>query len=355
MDFLSHLHTFRLTSGLGEPTIHRHFSDILHYLSSTYPHLRINFFTNGIALNRQGILETLVGNVVWINVSLNAATRETWNEVCGADKFDRVCSNLRKLQRAKQALGHIHPLVFASMVITRANILDLPRMPALCRKLGIDRLTIIPFFALNFNHPDKYGYDYAFEKCREDYDRFYPETLKGGQEHGVSLELPLPSHKKSVAFGLDVRPFYDFAGIGEEDPLSIAYLIHNLFDSRQDKQRCQWLWRTALIGKTDRSHIGAPKVTHYLYPCLGPLVSVDFSTRTAYNFPKIKGFLKVWNNPELTFLRSAQQFPGTCSVCDFCKHSDTRDPANFEILNHLLEEWQPSSPPAKPWVEPQAD
>ena len=82
---------------------------------------------------------------------------------------------------------------------------------------------------------------------------------------------------------------------------------------------------------------------------------MDFSTKTAYDFPGTEGFLKVWNNPDFTFLRFAQQFLGTCGVCDFCKHSDTRDPANFEILDHLLDKWRPSTLPAKPWVEPEAD
>ena len=47
--FLRHAHTVRLCSGVGEPTINPHLSEINLYLSRTWPHLALNFFTNGLA------------------------------------------------------------------------------------------------------------------------------------------------------------------------------------------------------------------------------------------------------------------------------------------------------------------
>src|SRR5260370_23450691 len=65
LDFLQNVQTLRLNSGLGEPTLNRDFADILNLISTRYPHIGINFFTDGIALNRGGLLDAIVGKVQW--------------------------------------------------------------------------------------------------------------------------------------------------------------------------------------------------------------------------------------------------------------------------------------------------
>ena len=41
---------------------------------------------------------------------LNAASRESWKELCRADLFDRVGAGLRALHRAKRDQRALHPL-----------------------------------------------------------------------------------------------------------------------------------------------------------------------------------------------------------------------------------------------------
>src|SRR5205823_2677458 len=78
LDFLPFLHTLRLSSGLGEPTINPHLPAIIEYLAKKHPQIDVNFFTNGTTLRRRGLIAALVGKTAWINVSLNAATAATW-------------------------------------------------------------------------------------------------------------------------------------------------------------------------------------------------------------------------------------------------------------------------------------
>jgi len=334
MDFLRHVQGLRLNSGLGEPTLNKDLPAIIEYVSTHYPHVGINFFTNGLALRRPGLIDAIVGNVRWISVSLNAATRESWKEQCQSDQFERVCSNLRTLHEAKRSRRSLWPLVCGSMVLTRASLNDLPHMPALCRALGVDRFTAFPYFGLGFHHPDKYRAEMTLAACREQYDELYWTTVREAETHHVSLEVPLPSDQKRVAFGLEVRAFYDFARI-ETNEWTLGRFLDGLQFDKPVGAHCHFLWRQGAIGSTNNAG-HATDETHYMYPCLGPLSSVDLSRTTAFRFPDAKGFLELWQGPLFSHLRQAQHRQGVCDVCDVCRQHDTRDPKRFALLENLV-------------------
>lgn len=336
--FARHTHTLRLSSGLGEPTMVRALPQMVELLAGRFPHLRMNFFTNGLSLGREALVQALVDRVTWINVSLNAATRGTWKEVCGTDGFDRMCGAVASLRDAKRAARRVHPLLFGSAVVTRRSLGDLVRLPELCRRLGVDRLTLIPFFALEFDGPGKLGPEDALDGCRPEYDASYEAIVAEAERHRVSLELPLPSTERRACFGLELRRFHDFARIGHEDALVIGPLVRGLL-SPPAPALCHWLWRLALVGRVDTRHRARAATSHFLYPCLGPLVTVDFSEQMAFRFSGEGELASVWNHPTLRFLRAAQRRPGASEVCDLCRAGDTRQPAAFAALKRSLAQW----------------
>ncbi len=334
LDFLRFVQTFRLHSGLGEPTANRHLPRIIEHVAARFPNIGMNFFTNGVTLGRAGLIDALVGNVRWINASLNAATRESWKDLCKVDLFDRVCGNLRALHQAKRDRRSLQPLVYGSMVLTRANLHELPRMPALCRELGVDRFTAFPYFGLGYHGRDKYGPEMTLEACREEYDELYWATIREAEAHGISLEIPLPGFEKRTAFGVEARPLHDFARI-ESNEWKLGRFVFHLDYDVPPGQYCPALWRSAGIGNTHKGgHVEGE--THFLYPCIGPLSSLDLSRRTAFRFPGADDFLKLWRNPVFTLLRRAQHQPGVSEVCDMCRSNDTRDPQHFPRLERMV-------------------
>src|SRR4029078_5761731 len=90
---------------------------------------------------------------------------------------------------------------------------------------------------------------------------------------GVSLELPLPGDGRATGFGLEVRGRYDFAGVERQRPV-VGRLLDGDPNRRDTGVRCPELWRNLYLGSTARLHV-RQYVTHYAYPCLGPLSSVD--------------------------------------------------------------------------------
>ena len=337
LDFLRLAQTFRLHSGLGEPTANRHLPAIIQHVAASVPHVGINFFTNAIMIGQSRLLDAVVGNVRWINASLNAAGRESWKELCSSDLFERVCGSLRALHQAKRARRTLHPLVFGSMVLTSANVDDLPRMPALCRELGIDRFTAFPYFGLGYHGPRKYGPDMTLAACRDRYDAVYWQTVREAEAHAISLEIPLPGAQTRTAFGMEARPLQDFARV-ESNEWRLGRFVDDLDYEASAGAHCAFLWRTACVGSTNKAG-HAEDETHYLYPCIGPLSSLDLSRRTAFRFPGSEDFARLWHNPVFTLLRRAQREPGLSPVCDTCRVTDTRDPQHFPRLERLVAEF----------------
>jgi molybdenum cofactor biosynthesis enzyme MoaA len=336
LEFLQNVQSFRLHSGLGEPTANPHLPRLIEHIAERFPHVGMNFFTNAVALRRPGLIEALIGKVHWINASLNAATRESWQNVCGADLFERVVGNLKSLHRAKQAARTYLPLVFGSMVLTRANIDDLPGMPALCRSLGIDRFTVFPYFGLGYHVNGKYGSEMTLAACRKEYDELYWETVREAELHGVSLEIPLPSDSRRIAFGVEARILHDFARI-EVNQWKLGRFVYHLNYTVPPGKYCHFLWRSAGIGSTNRRNTG--EGTHYLYPCIGPLSSLDLSKRTAFQFSDSREFVRLWQSPVFSLLRRAQHVEKLSPVCDVCRNADTRDPRIFASLERLVAEF----------------
>ena len=277
--------------------------------------------------------------MTYINVSLNAATRRTWKTLCRRDCFDRVCSNLRNLQRAKRKAGALLPLVYGSMVLTTKNICELPDMPELCRSLGIDRFTGIPFFAFNYDQLDKYSAADTLHQSYNEYERVYEQTIEEARRHRVSIEIPVPQNKKRVRFGVEVRGFYDFARI-EEPPPRLDTLVNDLRYESPDRKACPEIWKIAYITNTHIDSFNRAAM-HYLYPCLGPLSAVDFSMKTPFCFPVRDAFLQLWNGPLYKELRKAQGVSEVSRICVLCRKIDSRDPSHFKKLEGLMNELEP--------------
>ena len=334
MTYLHHAQTLRLSSGLGEPSLNPHLPEIIHILSKTFPHLQTGFFSNGTILNQNGLLEAIVGNVNWIHVSLNAASPGSYRVQCGMNGFKRISSNLSRLYAAKKERKNLMPLAMGSMVLNRKNLDDLPRMPALCRQLGIDRLTLFPFFALGSHDPAKFGPDDTLAACMPRYGNLYEKTVRASERHRVTLEIPSPNSPSASSFGMPQRKLYDFAKI-ESNEWPLGRFLTGLEFKEPQGSYCDFLWRYAAIGSTNNTGHN-PNETHFIYPCLGPLSSIDLSRRTAFRFQDEKGFLNIWQHPVLNLLREAQHKSGVCSVCDLCRNNDVRDPKHFRSLEEAV-------------------
>jgi hypothetical protein len=101
------------------------------------PQMLLSLFTNATKIPKQtwNILQCL--RVNYITVSINAATRETYKYIAGADLFDDVVQNAKALRE----LGLAHSLrqfqVFLCFVIMRSNYHELPAFVNVANRLEL--------------------------------------------------------------------------------------------------------------------------------------------------------------------------------------------------------------------------
>jgi MoaA/NifB/PqqE/SkfB family radical SAM enzyme len=120
--------------GFGETFLHRDFRAFFERVSR--PGLATRIISNGILVD-ESLARFLVGKELgelW--VSLDATTPETYRFVRGVDQFDRILSNIRRLNEIKRELGKTSPEISLTFVAMRQNIAELPNYVRLARELG---------------------------------------------------------------------------------------------------------------------------------------------------------------------------------------------------------------------------
>ncbi|MBL7201806.1 MAG: radical SAM protein [Anaerolineae bacterium] len=123
--------------GWGEPFVNPDYERMFDHVARHYAGTRIYISTNGILLSDRWIDKVLSYGKCLINVSLNAATRETYTRVTGVDAFRRVVDNVRRLMGAREQQGARDLVVSLSFVSILPNLGELPRFIALCDELGV--------------------------------------------------------------------------------------------------------------------------------------------------------------------------------------------------------------------------
>ena len=144
---------------------------------------RIYISTNGTLLTDEWIDKLLAYGKCLINVSLNAATRETYAQLTGADLFRRVVDSVDRLVRAKKERALSELVVTLSFVSIRPNIHELPQFIALSDELGVDYVVLQDLNILEERHAQLFvGQDEAGAR------QFFLVAAEMARSRGIYLD-----------------------------------------------------------------------------------------------------------------------------------------------------------------------
>ena len=146
-------------TGGGEPTLNPHLKDAIQYMGKN--NIPMGMFTNGALLDKFDLFETLVNNMTWVRISVDAGTAETYNHIRrpgrGQD-WNKMRQNLTKLIDTNNEHG---------------------------KKIDIGVGMVIT--------PDTYkeivDYANAFKDFDLDYCQFKPEIVNREREEGVQRDV----------------------------------------------------------------------------------------------------------------------------------------------------------------------
>ncbi|HEY9245337.1 MAG TPA: radical SAM protein, partial [Candidatus Methanoperedens sp.] len=167
--------------GWGEPLLNPDYGKIFDFVIEKCGGARISFNTNGILLDDEWNNKLTSGQNIFVNISLNASTRETYHKVMGGDHFEKVIRNIRSLMEKKEARKSLSPFVSLSFVCLEQNIHELPGFINLAADLGIKCVILRELMILREEH-EKYVPDN--KKTRE----MLIQTLKNAKDRGVMLD-----------------------------------------------------------------------------------------------------------------------------------------------------------------------
>jgi len=127
--------------GLGEPLLNPAFFYML--LEARKRGLGTNMVTNGIFMDKVWAKVLVKMGIGKISVSLDAATKGTYDKIRKGGDFNKVIENIKTIVEEKRKQGVKYPYIRLDMVGMKCNIHELVKFVQLAKKLGVDGVTML--------------------------------------------------------------------------------------------------------------------------------------------------------------------------------------------------------------------
>lgn len=220
--------------GWGEPFINRDYERIFDFVASNFPGIVIHISTNGTLLSKKWA-EKLVGyDRCSVNVSIDAATRETYASLKKRDLFDQVIDNVRTLSNMRSESGKSTVFIMLSFVAMTKNIDELPCFVELASELGADYILIQDLMIIEESQAEL--------SLTNDPERAYRAFISASQKAEernitlssfVSYPVDYFSQKRLPQWEQSYFPashFVDYSRSGTIVPVNPYYSITDCFD-----------------------------------------------------------------------------------------------------------------------------
>jgi MoaA/NifB/PqqE/SkfB family radical SAM enzyme len=176
-----------INCSIGEPLMHPRFEQIMEYCVKYNKIMEVS--TNGQAFTQRTI-KALVGKPVYLYISLDAATKETYAKIRN-DRWETVVPNLVLLNKERKKKGNL-PKIHMVFMPMRVNKDDLEEYFRLCQKIEANALILRPLLVLNrpkIKHKrGGYLFDYKDELLsREELEEIFKECQAYSEKYGIPV------------------------------------------------------------------------------------------------------------------------------------------------------------------------
>lgn len=286
-----------------EPLIHPHFSETLAILAK-YEIFRTYINTNGLLLTENIITQMIQLKFSHVTISMDAATKHTYERIRVGSKFEKVIGNMRAINRLKEKAGSATPAISLAFVLMRSNIRELPAFIRLAHELKaiwVNAMHMVPYEVLNNSHESL-----VLEKglC----NRMLDEARSLATKYGIVFVGPdkFPVSQGTAGRMSQIEP----AGVANTQvrPASIKALSNrfdlNLREGDEERFCCPFPWY----------FVGIDPYGNVL-PC-----GWWYTERPMGNI-KTQSFEEIWNSEQYRTLRSELMFRKLRKTCQQCPAS----------------------------------
>jgi len=124
--------------GMGEPTVNNKFLDMIDIANRAG--ITVEFTTNGSLLEKEFIAELLKKKISKITISIDGATKETFEKIRVKSNFNEIIKNIHLLIQQSKKI-YLRPQICAWTVVQRDNIHEFENIFYLSNQIGFDELS----------------------------------------------------------------------------------------------------------------------------------------------------------------------------------------------------------------------
>jgi radical SAM protein with 4Fe4S-binding SPASM domain len=170
-------------TGIGESLMNRDFFAIVKFLKSRGMYVTLN--DNFTLMTEKAARRIVELGVDQIFLSLDGATKETYERIRVGANFDKVISNARRLLQTKREMGEKRPEVKINTVVCSINYQELPAIVELAHDIGIGMVQFVN--AITFESTE----DVATTGVRQEVRATFQKTLERAHQLGVLVKIEL--------------------------------------------------------------------------------------------------------------------------------------------------------------------
>lgn len=250
--------------GLGEPFLGKSYIDMIRYARER--HLWVRSTTNASILHKdENYKHVIAADICELQVSMDGATKETYEKIRRGGKFDHICKNIQMLNDYGRSVGKNRTRMWT--VVQRDNYSELKQMPKFATELGFTRAT----FSLDLN-------DFGKKSWKERNDQV-----------DMHREFTLELAEEMIA-------------IGKRNGVEVTFwYLDEKFNTQNPKNLCPWPFERAMISSDMR-----------IIPCC------MISNPDVMQLGDARNFTEAWNaKPYQNFRKAhlAGNIPGICKSC----------------------------------------
>jgi len=173
-------------TGIGASYLNPDYEKMVRYVKKKFPSCFLEEFDVFLDLNDERCKEMVNVGVDKIYVSMDAATKETYEKIRVGSNFEKVLENIKRLDKWKKKLNSSTPEIWFHYIISKDNINEIEKYLDLIHQLDIDVGTI-QFTRLLHDYPE------IKNKFIEIPDSMKDKIIKKGQELGLAVSWNMNS------------------------------------------------------------------------------------------------------------------------------------------------------------------
>jgi radical SAM protein with 4Fe4S-binding SPASM domain len=270
----------------AEPLLHRNFGELLR-ITAGYKIPFVYMHTHALLLKEKTIEQLVRSRFGQLSISIDGATKQTYERIRVGAKFERLVANIEALNRAKSRMRSELPRLSFNVVLMRSNIEELPAIVRLAHELKVEGVAAVHMMPLSIAAVDPA--EESLQGHKELCNRMLAEARKLAEQYRINVTFPEP-----------------FGAVTETAPLSPVGLNHRdlrFLPVRQTAAQpsCSFPWHFVRL---DSGGNISPCGWWHDEPPMGNLLKESFA--------------EIWNNEAYRRLRGEHMNGELRQVCRTC-------------------------------------